>query len=125
VLTVGRRSSALVALVGFLALTVVAIGVGGSRPGLQQGTAPTVVQFLGYGCALAGAVLLLIRPGAGGDRRAGGVVLGALAVLVALELAIDGGGANIGAGFLRLVCLVVVVVLTVRLARTVTAERRH
>ena len=34
--------------------------VSGSRPGLQQGIAPTVVQFVGHLLALAAAVLLLL-----------------------------------------------------------------
>ena len=54
----GRRP-ALFALLAFLGLTVVSLVVSGSRPGLQQGAAPAVVQFLGYACALAAAVLLL------------------------------------------------------------------
>ena len=108
----GRRP-AQTALLAFLGLTVVSLVVSGSRPGLQQGVAPAVVQFLGYACALAGAVLLLVRPGA---RGVGGAVLGALVVLLALEVAVgDAGGADIGAGGVRLLCLGVVVAMTLRL----------
>jgi hypothetical protein len=123
---VERRTSALVALTVFLALTVVAIVVGGSRPGLQQGTAPTVVQFAGYLCALVGAVLLLALPHpAGRERRTGGAVLAALTVLVLLEVTVEAAGVTIAAGFVRLVCLVVIVVLTACLAGTVAAARRR
>jgi hypothetical protein len=117
----GRRA-ALTALVGFLGLTAVATVLGGSRPALHQGVAPTVVQFAGYACALAGAALLLGRPGA---RGLGWAVLGALAVLLGLEVAVDGGGANIDSGAVRLVCLVAVVAATVRLARPSAAPGRR
>ena len=117
----GRRQ-ALLALLGFLALTVVSIGLSGSRPGLQQGVAPTVVQFLGYGCALAGGVLL-VRAGA---RGTGAAVLAALAVLVVLDVALgDLAGVNIGGGLVRVVCLGVIVAVTVRLMRPPTEVGRR
>jgi hypothetical protein len=126
VVAVIRRPSALVALAAFLAFTVVAIVVSGNRPALQQGIAPTVLQLAGYLCALLGAVQLLAGVPAGRDRATGAAVLAALAVLVLLEVTVDdGGGANIGAGFVRLVCLLVIVVLTARLTGTVAAARRR
>jgi hypothetical protein len=117
----GRRP-ALIGLLGFLGLTFAAIMVGGSRPGLQQGIAPTVLQFLGYACALAGAVLLL-RSGA---RGTGGAVLGALVVLVALDVALgELAGVNIGGGLVRVVCLGVMVAVTLRLMSPPTAAGRR
>jgi hypothetical protein len=116
------RRPALIALLAFLGLTVVAIGISGSRPALQQGVAPAVVQFAGYACALAGAVLMLSRPGA---RGTGATVLAALVVLVALEVAVDDGSPDIGAGFVRLLCLGVLVAVTLRLMRPPTAIGRH
>jgi hypothetical protein len=120
-----RRRTAVVLLLLFVACTGVAIVVGGSRPGLQQGVAPTVVQFVGYVLALV-AGLLLLRPATdagGGDRGIAAMVLGGLAVLVAIEVLAQ-GGTDIGAGFVRLVGLVVVGVATARLARGVAAARR-
>ncbi|WP_448626497.1 hypothetical protein [Geodermatophilus sp. URMC 64] len=124
-----RRRYALVSLVVFLLLSVAAAVVSGSRPALEQGLAPIVVQVVGYLFALAGAAFLLApHPHAQGDRLTGGVVLGALAVLVALEVAAAvadaGGGADIGGGLVRLVCLLVVVAMTVRLAAGSAALRR-
>ncbi|PZA21290.1 hypothetical protein DMO24_11035 [Modestobacter versicolor] len=112
------------ALLAFVLLTAAAIVVSGSRPGLQQGAAPVVLQVAGHLAALVGGVLLL-----GAARTAGVVVLGAVAVLVTVELVTwatgTGGGANIGAGLVRLVALVAVAVVTVRLAPTVLAPRRR
>ncbi|MBB3677713.1 hypothetical protein [Modestobacter versicolor] len=120
----GRRRAAMAALLAFVLLTAAAIVVSGSRPGLQQGAAPVVLQVAGHLAALVGGVLLL-----GAARTAGVVVLGAVAVLVTVELVTwatgTGGGANIGAGLVRLVALVAVAVVTVRLAPTVLAPRRR
>jgi hypothetical protein len=68
-----RRPASLVQLLAFVACTGVAIVVSGSRPGLQQGIAPTVVQFVGHLLALAAAVLLLLDA-----RPVGGSVAAAL-----------------------------------------------
>jgi hypothetical protein len=117
----GRRP-ALIALLGFLGLTFAAIMVGGSRPGLQQGVAPTVLQFSGYACALAGAVLLL-RAGA---RGTGAAVLGALVVLVGLDVALgELAGVNIGGGLVRVLCLGVIVAVTLRLMSPPTEAGRR
>jgi hypothetical protein len=127
---VDRRRFALFALVAFAVATAVAIVISGSRPATAQGIAPLVVQGVGYGCAILAALDLLapaVHP-AGADRKLGGVVLATVAVLVLLDaLAFaDAEGANIGAGFLRLVCLVVIVAVAVRLvATTVAAGRRR
>jgi hypothetical protein len=120
-----RRRASVVLLLLFVACTGVAIVVSGSRPGLQQGVAPTVVQFLGYLFALVAAVLLIAptADGPGRERTLGFTVLGGLAVLVAVEV-VSEGGPDIGAGFVRLIGLVVIGVATVRLGQGVTAERR-
>jgi hypothetical protein len=47
-----------------------------------------------------------------------------LALLDAVTLAADSGGANIGAGLVRLIGLVVIMVATVRLALGIAAARR-
>jgi peptidoglycan/LPS O-acetylase OafA/YrhL len=120
---VERGRAALVLLLLFVACTGVAIVVSGSRPGSQQGIAPTVVQFVGYVLALAAGILLW-RAATGRDDRATGVmVIGGLAFLLAAEV-ISRGGTDIGAGFVRLVGLILVGIATVRIARGVAAERR-
>jgi len=121
-----RRRSSLVLLLAFVACTVIAIVVSGGRPGLQQGIAPTVAQFLGYLLALVAALLLLLPPAAGAGTRhrwAGAAVLGGLVVLLAVEMGSE-GGTDIGAGVVRLVGLVVIGVATARLAQDVAAARR-
>ena len=111
-----RRRAALYALMAFAVATAGAIVISGSRPGAGQGIAPTVVQAVGYVCALMAALELLAPAAhpAGADRKLGGVILLALAVLVALDVFAD-AGPNIRAGFLRLVCLVVIVAVAARL----------
>ncbi|TQN41016.1 hypothetical protein FHU33_0368 [Blastococcus colisei] len=127
---VDRRRRALVLLLLFVVLTGVSIAVSGSRPHLDQGTAPWLLQVVGHLCALAGGVLLL-APEEGredaGVRRLGAVVLAAIVVLGlvdAMTLAADSAGANIGAGLVRLVGLVAIMVATIRLAHGVAASRR-
>ena len=118
-----RRRPSLVLLLLFVLCTGVAIVWGGSRPALEQGLAPQLVQFLGYACVLVAGLLLISSTAEGAvadPRRLGGVVLGALAVLVLLDLLV-GDGPNIGAGFVRLVGLVVIMVATIRLAMGVAA----
>jgi hypothetical protein len=128
---VDRRRLALVALVAFALATVVSIALGGVRPASAQGIAPFVVQVVGYAFALVGGLVLLRPEGrtVGADRKLGGTVLAAVAVLAVLDVeafAGAAGGANIGAGFLRLSCLVVVVAVAGRLvATTVTAAGRR
>ncbi|MGY2064244.1 hypothetical protein [Blastococcus sp. SYSU DS0619] len=118
-----RRTRALVALLLFVVLTGVAIGVSGARPALDQGTAPWLLQVLGYLCAIAGGVLL--AGDAGRDRQLGLVVLAATAVMAVVDaLTASDVGANIGAGLVRLICLAVVGVATARLAVGVAADRR-
>ena len=121
-----RRRPSLVLLLFFVLSTGVAIVWGGSRPALEQGLGPQLVQFLGYVCVLVAGLLLIssTAEGAAADpRRLGGVVLGALAALVLLDLLV-GDGPNIGAGFVRLVGLVVIMVATIRLAMGVAAAGR-
>jgi hypothetical protein len=115
-----RRRAALVLLLTFVVCTGVAIVVSGSRPGPEQGLAPSAVQVVGYLLALGAAVLLLAGEA---GRRIGATVLGALAVLVALEL-VASSGPDIGAGFARSICLVVIGVATARLARDDAVTRR-
>jgi hypothetical protein len=117
-------------LLAFVVCTGVAIFVSGMRPAGDPGVAPWAVQVVGYVCGLVAAVLLLAT-GRGADapeRRMGLLLLPALLALVlldALTAATDSGGANIGAGFVRLVLLVVIAVGTVRVARAVAAESRQ
>ena len=118
-----RRRTSLVLLLLFVLCSGIAIVVSGSRPGLEQGLTPSLVQFAGYGCALVAGVLLLSSASEEAARRTGGVVLGALAVLVLLDLLVA-AGPNIGAGFVRLVGLVVIMVATIRLAQGIAGARR-
>jgi len=120
-----RRSAALVALVVCLLLVVVGTVLTGSRPALEQGSAPTVVALASYLCLLAGALLLLLPLGHAADRLTGVVLLVAVAGLVGLDLAIDDGSPNIGGGGVRLLCLIAVIVMTARLVGAVTADRRR
>jgi hypothetical protein len=130
-----RRGRALVALLFFVLLTAAAIAVSGSRPHPDQGTAPAVLQGIGYLFALAAGVLLLAMDrGAdrgsneGADDRWLGVIvtvaLGALVLVDGLALATDSAGATIGAGLVRLVSLVAIGAATVRLAIAATGGRR-
>jgi hypothetical protein len=128
-----RRTSALVLILLFVACTVVALVVDGSRPASASGIAPTTIQGVGYLLGLAGALLLLLPdrgsavPLGDADRRIGGVLIGAFAVLALLDvvgLTAPERGANIGAGFVRLVFLVLVGVATARLAVRSSAARR-
>jgi hypothetical protein len=121
-----RRRASLVLFLVFVLCTGIAIVISGSRPGLEQGLAPALVQFVGYACGLVGAVLLIssaTESEVGAPRRNGGIVLGALVVLVLLDL-LGADGTNIGAGFVRLVLLVVIMVATIRLALGVAAAGR-
>jgi hypothetical protein len=126
---VDRRRAALYALVGFALATAVSIVISGARPADGQGIAPLLVQAVGYVCALvAGLELLAPAPHpVGADRKLGGALLAALGVLVLLDVVAfaDDGGANIGAGFLRLVCLVVIVAVAARLLTTSLASSRR
>jgi peptidoglycan/LPS O-acetylase OafA/YrhL len=114
-----RRRMALVLLLLFVVCTGIAIVVGKSRSGLDQGVAPAVVQFAGYLCALGAAGLLLAAPREDPVlRRVGAMVLGAALVLVLLDVVLlDDPGPNIGAGLVRVAGLVVIMVATVRLTQ--------
>ncbi len=117
-----RRRTSLLLLFLFVGCTGASILVGGGRPAGEQGVAPLVVQVVGSLCALVAAVLLWTD----GARRAGGVVGAAVVLLSVLDgvaLADSGGGANIGAGVLRVVCLLLIGMATARLA-VETAGRR-
>ena len=124
-----RRRAALFALVVFAVGTTVSIGVSGARPGTGQGVAPAVVQGVADLFALAAGMLLLRsadRPG-GADRKLGGAVIAAVAVLALLDVesfAGASGGADIGAGFARLICLLVIVAVAGRLLATSRAPGR-
>ena len=106
----------------FVGCTGASILIGGGRPADEQGLAPWVVQAVGSLSALVAAGLLWTD----GAQRAGGVVGAAvvlLAVLDGVAWADSEGGANIGAGLLRLVCLLLIGMATARLA-VETAGRR-
>lgn len=121
-----RRAPAVVALLLFVACTGVAIVVSGTRPANDPGVLPMAVQAVGYACALVAGLLLIASHTA--DRRLGAMVVGALAVLVLLDVfafSDPAGGANIGAGFVRLLGLVVIAVVTAQTARAVAASRRE
>ena len=118
-----RRRPSLLLLGLFVLCTGIAIVVSGSRPGLEQGLAPQLVQFLGYACALVAGLLLMSSTSEESGRRIGGVVLGALAVLVLLDLLVA-EGPDIGAGFVRLLGLVVIMVATIGLAIGVASAGR-
>ena len=121
-----RRRAALYALVAFAVATAVAIGISGARPAGDQGIAPLVVQGVGDACALV-AALELLAPAphpVGADRRLGGAILAALAVLVLLD-AFAAAGPDIGAGFLRLVWLVVNVAVAARLTQATAGSGRR
>jgi hypothetical protein len=124
---VDRRRAALYALVAFAIATAAAIVISGGRPAGEQGVAPLVVQGVGYACALV-AALELLAPAenpAGADRKLGGAILVALTALVLLDV-FAAGGPDIGAGFLRLVCLLVIVAVAARLlASTLASGRRR
>jgi hypothetical protein len=127
---VDRRRAALYALVGFAVATAVAIVISGSRPAGAQGVAPLVLQGIGYVCALLAAADLLAPAAhpAGADRKLGGVIVVAVAALILLDVVGFAGsdGTNIGAGFLRLVCLVVIVAVAARLlVGTLATGRRR
>jgi peptidoglycan/LPS O-acetylase OafA/YrhL len=121
---VDRRRAPLLLLLAFLACTAGSIVVSGSRSGLDQGTAPWLLQIVGYLFALAAGVSLAAH-GAGGQRRTGFVVLAAVVVLALVDAVTWGQqGANIGGGFVRLVVLLVLCAVTARLARDAAAARR-
>jgi hypothetical protein len=120
---VDRRRMALVLLLGFIACIGVAVVVSGSRPGLQQGIAPTVIAFVGYLLALVAAVLLIVQPADGTTRTIGVTVLGAVIVLVLLDL-FAADGPNIGAGLVQLLGELVILAAAVRLALGIARTSR-
>lgn len=118
-----RRLASLALLFGFVLCTGAAILVGAGRPSSAPGVAPAVVQGAGLVCALVAAVLLWVD----GAQQAAGVIGGAvvlLAVLDAVALADTGNGADVGAGLLRLVFLLLIGMATARLAVEVAHSRR-
>ena len=111
-----RRRASLVLLLLFVLCIGLAVVLSGTRPGLQQGIAPTIAAYAGYLAALVAAVLLAAGTGEPRGTRALGItVLGALAVLVLLDLLTE-HGPDIGAGLVQLVGEVVIVLAAVRLA---------
>jgi hypothetical protein len=116
---VDRRRAALYALMVFAVATAAAIVISGARPATAQGVAPWLVQDVGYVFAVLAAVELLLPAAhpAGADRKLGGVVLVAVVALVLLDV-VAGNGPDIGAGVVRLVCLVVIVAVAARLLAT-------
>ena len=94
----------------FVVCTGAAIVLSGSRPATAQGLTPLLAQALGYASAVLAGVLLVAsgERGAPEVRRDGALVPVGCAVLVAADLWSVGtaeGGANIGAGLVRLLGL--------------------
>ena len=121
-----RRRAALPLLMAFILCIGVAVVVSGTRPLPEQGIAPTVAAFVGYALAAGAAVLLLTSPAEGSDggsRTIGATVLGAVAVLVLLDL-VTADGPNVGAGLVQLMGELVILVATVRLALGVARAGR-
>ena len=121
-----RRRAALALLMAFILCIGVGVVVSGSRPVAEQGIAPTVAAFVGYLLALGAAVLLLVPGRAGPDRPSrtiGAMVLGAVVVLVLLDL-FTGAGPDIGAGLVQLIGELVILAATVRLALGVARAGR-
>lgn len=90
----------------FVGCTGAAILIGGGRAAGAQGVAPLVVQAVGSVSGVVGGAVVLV------------------AVLDGIALADSGGGANIGAGLLRLVCLLLIGMATARLAVDEARSRR-
>ena len=112
-----RRRTALVLLLAFLACIGVAVVVSGSRPGPQQGIAPTVAAFVGYLFAFVAAVLLIApgqRPPAALGRSGSRCSL--LWWSSCCWTSSSRTGPNTGAGLVQLISEVVILVATVRLA---------
>ena len=109
-----RRRAALARWMAFILCIGVAIVVSGSRSLAEQGIAPTVVAFVGYLLALVAAVLLIAQQDDGTARKLGAWVLGAVVVLVLLDL-FTADGPNIGAGLVQLIGELVILTATVRL----------
>ena len=123
-----RSRRALALMLAFAGCTVAAIVLAGSRPASAPGVLPWAVQVVGYGCGIAAGVLLLVQ-GSGQPRvrRVGAVLMPALVALLLLDAFSHGAdpeGADIGAGLLRLLLLVVIAVATVVLARVSLVGRR-
>jgi hypothetical protein len=124
-MSMDRRRAALGLLLLFVLCIGVAVVLSGGRPGLQQGIAPTVAAYIGYLLAF-GAAVLLIAPGgrdAGDTRTLGIMVLGAVVVLVVLDV-LTAHGPNIGAGLVQLVGELVILVVAARLAMGIARARR-
>jgi hypothetical protein len=114
-----RRTAALLCIVLTVGCTAAAIVIGGSRPASDPGAEPAVIQGAGYLFGLLATGLLLWphttqeSPAGEFDRVAGGLLAGAVIVLAVLDysgLTDAEDGANIGAGLLRLLGLVTVLV---------------
>jgi hypothetical protein len=129
---VSRRRTAVVSLLAFVVCTVLAAVLSGERPATGQGIAPLVVQGVGYGFLLVAVALLLAPAGSATDcpaaarveGRVGGVLLGALVLLVFLDVVTySEAGADVGAALARLVVLVVVVGATARLGAVPSRSR--
>ena len=118
-----RRRAALALLMAFILCIGGAVVVSGTRPIPEQGIAPTVVAFVGYLLALVAGLLLIAQQDDGTARKLGAWVLGAVVVLVLLDL-LTGDGPNFGAGLVQLVGELVILVATVRLALGVARAGR-
>lgn len=122
---VDHRRPALAALLLFVVLTIAANVLDGRLPASEESDAGWGAQVLAYLCAVWAGVRLMAPPADEGSRRSGSVVL-AVTVVLALVDAVTSvqDGADVGAGFVRLLGLVVLAVVTARLARAVAADRR-
>jgi hypothetical protein len=122
-----RRLTALTALMFFIVATAVAIVLDGRLPASEESVTGWVLQVLGYLAALAGGVLLLTGEPDARTRRYGLLVVAAVVLLAITDAgtaAAESDGAVVGLGFVRLIGLVVLAVVTIGLARSATVGRQ-
>jgi hypothetical protein len=111
----------------FVVATVVATVLDGRLPADEESVAGWILLVLGYLAGLFAGVLLLTGEPDPRSRRNGLLVVAAVVLLALTDAgaAMAGSdGASIGLGFVRLVGLVVLAVVTIGLARSVAVDRQ-